>query len=93
MDPLIKSQLLYQLSYAPAVPPERPVETTIPATDYVGGAVLIAKEWRPVQPHGPVFRKDPSPRRSVLPEGAGPSGYLQIPVDMDTHQQSEGEHQ
>ena len=36
MDPLIKSQLLYQLSYAPAVPQKRPVETTIPATDFVG---------------------------------------------------------
>ena len=36
MDPLIKSQLLYQLSYAPAVPHVRPVETTIPATDFVG---------------------------------------------------------
>ncbi len=36
MDPLIKSQLLYQLSYAPAVPRQRPVETTIPATDFVG---------------------------------------------------------
>ena len=40
LDPLIKSQLLYQLSYAPAVPPERPVETTIPATDFVGERCL-----------------------------------------------------
>ena len=56
MDPLIKSQLLYQLSYAPAVPLERPVETTIPATAFVGGGVLIAKERGPVQPRRIICR-------------------------------------
>ena len=44
LDPLIKSQLLYQLSYAPAVPPDmapgQSVETTIPATRFVGERCL-----------------------------------------------------
>ena len=43
-DPLIKSQLLYQLSYAPAEPPDmdpgQSVETTIPATLSVGERCL-----------------------------------------------------
>src|SRR5690606_18273657 len=67
-DPLIKSQLLYQLSYAPAGPPARPVETTISAPPIVWGALPIAKDGVPVQRRLHPFRagvESPTRRRSA----------------------------
>src|SRR5690606_14824431 len=77
-DPLIKSQLLYQLSYAPAVPPwsGRWKPPSRPLVSWGSGAYSKGKVACPA-----AWAAAKKPCGIALPEGARPARYLEIPVD------------
>ena len=95
-DPLIKSQLLYQLSYAP---PEAP--SSHPSC---AAYVLKARKAALIEPiPGPDKRPEPYDFRAEFGGFPGVGGlkiveaaahaHVDVAVDVDVHQQANGQHQ